>query len=96
MKQAKKLQILLELIEQGKCECSRCEEVKPISEFYPSKWLITGLQSWCIQCCKDHFAIKITLSRAAQTLGIKTSQVTPKLYQQAKNKIISKRLNKLL
>lgn len=96
MKQVTKLQKLLQLIEYGKCECSRCEKVKLVDEFYPSKWVVTGLQSWCIQCYKDHFATKITVSRAAQTLGIKTNQVTPKLYQQAKDKIISKRLNKLL
>jgi len=31
-------------------QCPKCKQIKPISEFYTSRYSINGLQSWCKNC----------------------------------------------
>ena len=40
-------------VEEGFKRCSRCGEVKPISDFNKCKRKSDGLQCWCKQCKKD-------------------------------------------
>ena len=39
-----------ELIINNKRKCSKCEMVKPISEFHQEKRLGTGITAWCGDC----------------------------------------------
>jgi hypothetical protein len=42
------------LLSRGMKKCGHCEEIKPVSEYTPSKMSYTGLSSWCKECDKEH------------------------------------------
>ena len=43
-------------VEEGFKRCSKCGEVKPISEFYKRKSSKDGLSSYCKECAKAYYA----------------------------------------
>lgn len=40
----------------GTKQCSKCGEIKPLSEFYREKTLSDGLSCWCRKCCYQRAA----------------------------------------
>ncbi len=35
-------------------QCTRCDEVKPLSDFYPDKRYAQGVKSWCRKCTRTY------------------------------------------
>ena len=67
------------LLEEGKKECGKCKDVKPIDEFSSDKYTTTGLTSWCKKCKKGYQvenAEAIKRTRAKSIYGIATISMT--------------------